>query len=156
MIKGTGAIPNAQIILPTEMAPIKFKITTIFFFSFIILCISASSQQWQNPAEKYKDAYKKYLNAGCPILKDSIQHFVYFSRDRESIINHPLLEHPMFKGAQIMYSWRDLEPQKGCMIFQHCGKITNTLKNMAENFLSSYRMPHSIQNIKLFLIIYLL
>jgi hypothetical protein len=117
MIKGTGAIPNAQIILPTEMAPIKFKITTIFFFSFIILCISASSQQWQNPSEKYKDAYKKYLSAGCPILKDSIQHFVYFARNRESLINHPLIEHPMFRGAQIMYSWRDFEPQEGVYDF---------------------------------------
>jgi hypothetical protein len=66
----------------------------------------------QNNSEKYADAYKKYLNATCPIPKDSIQHFVYFSRDREKIIDHPLLSHPMFKGAQIMYSWKDFEPQK--------------------------------------------
>lgn len=89
-------------------------IKSIFFFSFIVLSIAANSQ---NPAEKYKDAYKKYLNAACPITKDSILHFVYFARDRESIIGHPLLQHPMFKGAQIMYSWRDLEPQKGVYDF---------------------------------------
>lgn len=62
---------------------------------------------------KYADAYKKYLNAACPVNKDSIQHFAYFARDREAIINHPFLTHPMFTGAQIMYSWRQLEPQKG-------------------------------------------
>ena len=98
---------------------IKFKITTkaVLFFSFISLGASVHSQEWQNPAEKYKDAYKKYLSAVCPISKDSIQHFVYFARDRQSIINHPLLQHPMFKGAQIMYAWRDFEPQKGVYDF---------------------------------------
>ena len=33
--------------------------------------------------------------------------------DREAIIDHPFLLHPMFKGAQIMYSWREFEHQKG-------------------------------------------
>lgn len=74
---------------------------------------SIYSQNWQNPAEKYRGAYKKYEDATCPILKDGIQHFVYFSRDRESIVDHPLLTHSMFRGAQIMYSWKDIEPQKG-------------------------------------------
>ena len=92
-------------------------IKTVVFFSFITVWIAAKTQEWQNPSEKYKDVYKKYLSAGCPISKDSIRHFVYFSRDRQSIINHPLLQHPMFKGAQIMYSWRDLEPRKGLYDF---------------------------------------
>src|SRR5215217_6737163 len=102
-----------------ELTLRKFKSDTkaIFFFSFITLYTAANSQEWQNPAEKYKDAYKKYLSADCPVSKDSIQHFVYFSRDRQSIINHPLLQHPMFKGAQIMYSWKDFEPQKGVYDF---------------------------------------
>jgi hypothetical protein len=56
---------------------------------------------------------KKYLNAACPVEKDSIQHFVYFSKDRELIKDHPLLSNSMFKGAQIMYAWRDFEPEKG-------------------------------------------
>ncbi|MEO0896817.1 MAG: hypothetical protein AAFY71_10490 [Bacteroidota bacterium] len=67
----------------------------------------------QHPADIYKDAYKKFLRASCPILEDSIRHFVYFSRDRESMVNHPFLQHNRFKGAQIMYSWRQLERQKG-------------------------------------------
>ncbi len=75
------------------------------------------SQDGKNPSERYVDAYKKYLNASCPIPKDSIKHFVYFSRDREAIRDHVLLEHPMFMGAQIMYSWRDLETKKGVYDF---------------------------------------
>lgn len=80
--------------------------------AFFILCLSANAQE-KKWSERYMDAYKKYLDATCPVKKDSIQHFVYFARDRELIRNHPLLKHPMFKGAQIMYSWRELEPEKG-------------------------------------------
>ena len=82
---------------------------------YILLMISQQSlaQEWENPANRYINAYKKYIDASCPIPNDSIQHFVYFSRDRAAIQNHPLLNAPMFKGAQIMYSWKDLEPQKG-------------------------------------------
>ena len=81
----------------------------------LVLCILGTLVQAQkkNRSEKYVDAYKKYLNAACPVEKDSIQHFVYFAKDRELIKNHPLLTHSMFQGAQIMYSWRDLEPEKG-------------------------------------------
>jgi len=69
--------------------------------------------QETNYRDRYIDAYKKYLGAACPIKKDSIRHFVYFARDREGIKNHPLLSHTMFQGAQIMYSWRELEPEEG-------------------------------------------
>jgi hypothetical protein len=69
--------------------------------------------QIDNPANRYVDAYKKYLNAKCPIIIDSIKHFVYFSRDREAIIDHPFLKLCKFSGAQIMYSWKQFEPQKG-------------------------------------------
>jgi hypothetical protein len=94
----------------------QIKANGLFFFLFI-MCTSGYSQKWQNPAEKYKDAYKKYLSAACPITQDSIRHFVYFSRDRQSIFNHPMLTHPIFKGAQIMYSWKELEPEKGMYNF---------------------------------------
>lgn len=92
----------------------KFKIDTkgILFFSFITVWTSVNAQELQKRSEKYKDAYKKYIGATCPISKDSIQHFVYFSRDRESIIGHPFLTHTIFKGAQIMYSWKNFEPKK--------------------------------------------
>jgi hypothetical protein len=85
-------------------------IIPVFLFSVSWNSIQAQEKSY---GDRYLDAHKKYLNASCPIKKDSIQHFVYFSRDRELIIDHPLLSHPMFKGAQIMYSWRELEPEKG-------------------------------------------
>ena len=90
---------------------ILFLLTTVLYGQ----TIGIDSKKIEQPkrSERYAEAYKKYLSATCPITKDSIQHFVYFARDRESLINHPLLLHPMFKGAQIMYSWRDFEPQKG-------------------------------------------
>ena len=53
-----------------------------------------------------------YENAECPIAKDNIKNFVYFARDREAIHNHPFLNNSRFEGAQIMYSWRQLEPTK--------------------------------------------
>lgn len=94
--------------------PPKFNIDSkgYLLFSFIILWTSLNAQELPSASEKYKDAYKKYLGATCPIYKDSIRHFVYFSRDRALIIGHPFLTHTMFKGAQIMYSWKDFEPQK--------------------------------------------
>ena len=70
-------------------------------------------QGWDNPANKYNEAYKEYLDGVCPIPADTIQHFVYFAKDRKEIINHPLLSHSRFVGAQVMYSWKDLEPRKG-------------------------------------------
>ena len=93
----------------------KFKINRecTLFVTSVALWTSIHAQESGKLGEKYADAYKKYLSAACPIVKDSIQHFVYFSRDREAIINHPFLLHPAFKGAQIMYSWKDFEQQKG-------------------------------------------
>ncbi len=85
----------------------------------VLLCLllalwaSVNAQERQKRSEKYADAYQQYLDAACPIETDSIQHFVYFARDRASLIDHPLLTHPMFKGAQIMYSWKTLEPAEG-------------------------------------------
>jgi len=64
-------------------------------------------------SSRYINSYKQYLNAGCPLEKDSIKHFVYFARDREAIHNHPFLKINRFIGAQIMYPWELLEPQEG-------------------------------------------
>ncbi|MFZ2783660.1 MAG: hypothetical protein WAZ36_04620 [Sediminibacterium sp.] len=86
----------------------------IFSTVLILFLVSTSVQaQKKNKNERYDDAYKKYVTAACPVEKDSIRHFVYFSKDRELIKGHPLLSNSMFKGAQIMYAWRDFEPEKG-------------------------------------------
>ena len=66
-------------------------------------------QQWRNPSEKYLDEHEKYASATCPIGEDDIQHFVYFSRDREQIRDHAFLSRDKFSGAQIMYAWAQLE-----------------------------------------------
>ena len=94
----------------------KLEITHRCFLIVILITFwkPIHAQENRKQSEKYVNAYKKYLSAlSCPIPKDSIQHFVYFARDREAIINHPFLQHPRFTGAQIMYSWKELEVQKG-------------------------------------------
>lgn len=76
-----------------------------------LITTPAASQT--NPADRYANAYKRYTSATCPIAADGIKNFVYFSRDREAIKGHALLTNGRFGGAQIMYSWRNLEPQEG-------------------------------------------
>ncbi len=98
------------------LRPFRFdQLSNAGIFTVLLLCSSTvlPGQATGKRGDRYADAYKKYLSATCPVTKDSIQHFVYFARDRESIKDHPLLSHPMFRGAQIMYSWRELEPTKG-------------------------------------------
>ncbi len=106
----------------------KQSLTLIITLFFINVTSFTFGQTWDNPSKKYLNAYKKYLNASCPIPKDDIKHFVYFARDRESIIDHPLLSHDRFEGAQIMYSWKDLEPRKGVYIFSSIQKDYEYLK----------------------------
>jgi len=97
-------------------------------FMGVILAQSASAE-WQNPSEKYADAYKKYINEACPIEDNDIKHFVYFARDREGIVDHPFLKHSGFKGAQIMYSWAQLEVSEGEYDFSIISEDYNYLKS---------------------------
>lgn len=87
----------------------KFILTILmgYFLSFFVF------GQSNNRAKRYIDAYKKYLNATCPLEKDSIKHFIYFARERELIHNQPFLKVSRIFGTQIMYSWRQLEPKRG-------------------------------------------
>lgn len=89
------------------------KISLLISAVFISLLCTPVNAQEKKRSDRYVDAYKKYADAACPVKKDSIQHFVYFARDRELIKGHPILSHAMFKGAQLMYAWRELEPKKG-------------------------------------------
>ncbi|MCL6218898.1 hypothetical protein [Zunongwangia pacifica] len=104
------------------------RIIFLVVITCIVLCSSVNGQNWKNPSERYTNAYKKYIDATCPIPDDDIQHFVYFSRDRESIIDHPLLYISRFKGAQIMYSWRALETEKGVYDFSKIKEDVDYLK----------------------------
>ncbi len=82
-------------------------------FFLLILTSLSSSAEWNNAGNKYENAYKEYEDSTAPIAADDMRHFVYFARDRDAIREHPLLEHSRFTGAQIMYSWAQLEPSKG-------------------------------------------
>lgn len=65
------------------------------------------------PASDMLMRFKKYVDAECPIGEDGLKHFVYFARDRDAVRDHPFLNSPRFEGAQIMYLWSRLEPEKG-------------------------------------------
>lgn len=100
--------------------------------ALLVLCILMSTSahaQWENPSERYIDAYKKYVDAQCPLASDEMKHFVYFARDREGIHDHPFLDHPRFEGAQIMYPWALLEPSKGQYDFTIIQDDYNYLKS---------------------------
>ena len=100
----------------------------ILFTAGILVSITVSAQ-WENPSERYLNAYKMYEDATCPIAQDEIKHFVYFARDREAIHNHPFLNNSRFEGAQIMYSWAQLEPAKGLYDFSVVLDDYNYLKS---------------------------
>ncbi len=84
----------------------------------IVLLVSAllgenCYAEWKNPAERYMQEYKNHIDATCPVAQSDIKHFVYFARDREFIVDHPFLDSDRFSGAQIMYSWAQLEKSIG-------------------------------------------
>lgn len=102
------------------------------FLIALFVSLAIHAQENRNESDKYLDAYKQYLGATCPLSKDSIQHFVYFATDREAMYNHALLKHPAFKGAQIMYSWRDIETEKGKYDFALLKKDYNYLRQFGK------------------------
>ena len=87
------------------------KLLSIILLGYLLT--TKAFGQSDNQAKRYVDAYKQYLDAACPLEKDSIKHFVYFSRDRELIHNHRFLKVQRIAGAQIMYSWKQLERKRG-------------------------------------------
>ncbi|MDB2448796.1 hypothetical protein N9W78_00695 [bacterium] len=78
-----------------------------------LLVLPVAAADWQNPAERYLDVYKDYLDARCPIPDDGLRHYAYFARDRDAIRDHAFLSADRFDGAQLMYGWRELEPKRG-------------------------------------------
>src|SRR5256885_10374960 len=41
-----------------------------------------------------------------------LHHYVFFDRDRERISERSFLDTRAFEGAQLKYTWRELEPEK--------------------------------------------
>src|SRR4051794_11704721 len=49
----------------------------------------------------------------CPApAARAVHHYVFFDRERERITERSFLDNPAFEGAQLKYTWRELEPQK--------------------------------------------
>ena len=57
-------------------------------------------------------------------------HFIFFGRDRERIADSAFVANPNIAGAQIKYTWRDLEPQRDRYTFE---KITEDLSALARH-----------------------
>ncbi|PKK88564.1 MAG: hypothetical protein CVV64_18235 [Candidatus Wallbacteria bacterium HGW-Wallbacteria-1] len=96
----------------------------------ILICSQASGgSKWKNPSEKYLHAHEQFLGAGCPLQNDEMKHFVYFARDREAMYDHPFLKISRFTGAQIMYSWRQIEPSENHYDFSIILKDLDYLKS---------------------------
>lgn len=47
-----------------------------------------------------------------PRAPSSPQHFIYVGRDRERLTDSAFLNHPAIAGAQVRYTWRELEPAR--------------------------------------------
>jgi hypothetical protein len=45
-------------------------------------------------------------------MADGLHHYVFFNRDRGKISDAAFLNTTAFEGAQLKYTWRELEPQK--------------------------------------------
>ncbi|MEM5585477.1 hypothetical protein WNZ15_23675 [Roseibium sp. AS2] len=88
-------------------------LTPVALLAAGMLLGSTTGHAWDKPSERYLDVHKTYSGASCPLEADQIAHFVYFARDRDAIHDHPLLKNERLAGAQIMYSWRQLEPARG-------------------------------------------
>ncbi|MBU2509797.1 hypothetical protein KJ966_00590 [bacterium] len=101
----------------------------VLIFALGVLASTSAIAEWVNPSEKYLNSYKMFVDAKCPIAQDKIKHFVYFARDREAIYNHPFLGNLRFEGAQIMYSWAQLELIKGQYDFSIIHDDYNYLKS---------------------------
>ena len=65
------------------------KFNALMLLFLLCACCASIKAQEKRYSERYADTYKNYLYAACPIKKDSIQHFVYFARDRELALHVP-------------------------------------------------------------------
>lgn len=83
------------------------------------------------------------------ISASSIHHFVYFAADRDRILDPGFVRTSALEGAQILYSWKDLEPQKDIYDFS---KIKNDLKTLNAKgkklFIQLYYTTFSAKSIK--------
>src|ERR1700722_7091098 len=53
-----------------------------------------------------------FFLATCCCDAHALQHYVFFGQERERIHDETFLKTKAFAGAQLKYSWRELEPSK--------------------------------------------
>ena len=63
--------------------------------AFILICTSCSA-----------------ILGGTPTTAKPVHHYVFFAHERERITEKSFLETAAFEGAQLKYTWRELEPEK--------------------------------------------
>src|SRR5215470_14196927 len=69
-------------------------------FAFILICTSCLAL----PSEAH---FTKASISAKPV-----HHYVFFAHERERISEKSFLETAAFEGAQLRYTWRELEPEK--------------------------------------------
>ena len=52
-------------------------------------------------------------NVGCAVQANTTHHYVFFGKERERIRQSTFLQTNTLEGAQLKYTWRELEPEKG-------------------------------------------
>jgi hypothetical protein len=59
-----------------------------------------------------------FLVSAAPLVSQQVpHHYVFFNRDRERIAESSFLDTPKLEGAQLKYTWRELEPEPGVYDF---------------------------------------
>src|SRR5438477_9086829 len=53
----------------------------------------------------------------CSVAAKGVHHYVFFNRERARIHERAFLETKAFEGAQLKYTWRELEPEKDAYDF---------------------------------------
>src|SRR5690242_14647104 len=52
------------------------------------------------------------LLCGSMTRAGEVHHYIFFNRERERITDAAFLQTKAFEGAQLKYTWRELEPNK--------------------------------------------
>ena len=66
------------------------------------------------------------------VFAADLHHYVFFNRDHEKIGDKSFLENPAFEGAQLKFTWRELEPKKDQYDFSGIQTSASFLKNGTE------------------------
>jgi hypothetical protein len=69
-----------------------------------------------------------WLAHGEQPLDNKMHNFAFFAKERELLPNHPFLKITRFEGAQITYSWKQLEPGEDGYDFEDIDADLKVLK----------------------------